>query len=63
MEELIGRITELEIRYAYQNRLIEELNEILTESTRRLDSLERENRRFREMFRSLAPVPQESPDE
>lgn len=63
MDELTGRVTELEIRYAYQNRLIEELNEVLAENNRRLERLERENRHFREMLRTLAPVPQESPDE
>lgn len=63
MDELYERITELEIRYSHQNQLLEELNLILTESTRRLDILERENRRFREIVQSLVPVPGESPDE
>ncbi len=63
MEDLAERLVELEIRYAYQSRLLEELNQILTESNRRLDVLERENRRFREMLKSLDPVPAESPDE
>ncbi len=63
MDELAERIVELEIRYAYQNRLLEEFNQILTESNQRLDKLERENRAMREMLKSIAPVLDESPDE
>lgn len=63
MEELAERLTELEIRYAYQVRLIEELNDVVTESGRRLDALEQENRRLRETLSRLAPEPIESPDE
>ena len=63
MNELAERVIELEIRYAYQSRLLEELNQILTESNQRLDKLERENRGMREMLKSLVPTPDESPDE
>jgi uncharacterized coiled-coil protein SlyX len=63
MDELAERVTELEIRYAYQNRLLEELNEIIADSNRRLDELERDNRRLRETLRGLAPPTPESPDE
>jgi uncharacterized coiled-coil protein SlyX len=63
MDELAERIIELEIRYAYQSRLLEEFNQVLTESNQRLDKLERENRAMREMLKSMAPVPDESPDE
>lgn len=63
MDELAERIVELEIRYAYQNRLLEEFNQILTESNQRLDKLERENCAMREMLKSIAPVLDESPDE
>lgn len=62
-DELIERLNELEIRYVYQVRLLEELNEVVTENGRRLDSLERENRRLRETVARLAPEPLESPDE
>jgi uncharacterized coiled-coil protein SlyX len=63
VEELAERITEMEIRFAYQNRLLEELNAELTESNRRIDLLERDNRRMGEMLERLAPDLTESPDE
>lgn len=63
MDDLTERVTELEIRFAYQNRLLEELSEELAASGRRIDQLERENRGFREMLRTLAPATPESPDE
>jgi uncharacterized coiled-coil protein SlyX len=63
IDELTERLTELEIRYAYQVRLLDELNEVVTESGRRLNALEQENRRLRETLSRLAPEPIESPDE
>ncbi len=63
MDELQERITELEIRFAHQAQLIDELNEVVTECNQRLAGLERENRSVLEMLRSLAPTLQESPDE
>jgi uncharacterized coiled-coil protein SlyX len=63
MDDLAERIIELEIRYAYQSRLLEEFNQVLTESNQRLDNLERENRALREMVKALVATPEESPDE
>lgn len=63
MQELIDRLTELEIRYTHQVRLIEELNEVVTECNQRIALLERDNRRFEEMLKTLAPDLPESPDE
>jgi SlyX protein len=57
------RLVELEIRYAHQERLVEELSSIAAEFGRRLAHLERENRNFREMLSTLAPSTPESPDE
>lgn len=57
------RLVELEIRYAHQERLVEELSSIVAEFGRRLANLERENRNFREMLSTLAPATPESPDE
>lgn len=57
------RLTELEIRYSHQARLIEELNDVLVVALRRIDRLEREQRGFREMLGSLSPDFTESPDE
>lgn len=63
MEELQERLTELEIRFMHQNRLIDELNDEVADCGRRIASLERENRMLRESLKSLAPELQESPDE
>jgi uncharacterized coiled-coil protein SlyX len=49
--------------YTHQVRLIEELNEVVTECNQRIALLERDNRRFEEMLKSLAPDLPESPDE
>ena len=57
------RLVELEIRYAHQERLVEELSSIVAEFGRRIASLERENRSVREMLSTLAPSTPESPDE
>lgn len=62
-QEFAERLTELEIRSAHQERLLEELNSVLTLCAQRIDALERENRGFREMLGSLAATPDESPDE
>ena len=63
MDELTARIVELEIRYAHQNQLIEELNVELTASNNRIDRLERELGSLREMLGSMGPELTESPDE
>ncbi len=63
MNELIERIVELEIRYAHQASLVEELNVELTAANGRIDKLEREVRSLRDSFRSLEPDLSESPDE
>lgn len=63
MSSFEERLNELEIRYAHQNNLVEELNEVITQCDRRIARLERENRMVMEMLRSLAPSLPESPDE
>jgi SlyX protein len=63
MSQLDERLTELEIRFTHQARLIEELNEVVTECNQRLARLETENSRLREMVNSFAPELAESPDE
>lgn len=63
MQEIIDRITELEIRYSHQVCLVEELSDEVRKCHRRIDVLERSNRRFQEMLKSLAPDSTESPDE
>jgi uncharacterized coiled-coil protein SlyX len=63
MQEFIDRLTDLEIRYTHQVHLIEELNDVVSECNQRISLLERDNLRFQEMLRSLAPETAESPDE
>ena len=63
MDELLERITELEIRFSHQAQIIDELNEVVTDCNLRIDRLTQENRRLREMVRNLSPALEESPDE
>lgn len=63
MEDLQERLIELEIRFTHQNRLIDELNDEVAECSRRVASLERDNRTLRDTLQSLAPELTESPDE
>jgi uncharacterized coiled-coil protein SlyX len=63
MDELTARIVELEIRYAQQNHLVEELNSELTVSNNRIDRLERELAALREVLGSMGPDLLLSPDE
>lgn len=63
MEELRERIVELEIRYAHQNIMVEELNTELTSAHARIDHLERKIRAMHEMLGSMGPELTESPDE
>ena len=63
MQELHERQTELEIRLSYQDKTIEELNDVVTELARRVQRLERDNSRLREMLATLAPEMETSPDE
>lgn len=62
-KDLEERITELEIRFSHQNRLLDELNQVVADSALRIERLDQENRQLREMVKSLQPELQESPDE
>lgn len=62
-EDLEERITELEIRFSHQNRLLDELNQVLVDCDLRIERLDQENRQLRDMVKSLQPELQESPDE
>lgn len=63
------RVTELEISLAHQQRLCEQLNEVVTEQTRKLMHLERLIPRLEEQLRELQnwrksaqePLPDERP--
>jgi len=63
VKELQERLNDLEIRFTHQARQVEELNAEVIECNRRLSRLERENRSFREMLKTLSPSLLESPDE
>lgn len=63
MKTLEERVTELEIHYTHQVRMVEELNEVLADCSLRIDRLLQENRAMREMLKTLAPELMESPDE
>jgi SlyX protein len=55
MDELNERLVELEIRFSHQALLLEQLNEVVTASTARLDQLERDHRALRDYLVRLAP--------
>ena len=63
MENLKQRLTELEMKFSFQEELIEELNLVVTDCNLQIQRLNRENTSLREMLRSLAPDMTESPDE
>lgn len=63
MEEFKQRLTDLEIRFTFQEELIEDLNQVVTDCNLQIQRLNRENSSLREMVRSLAPELPESPDE
>jgi SlyX protein len=63
MDELTGRIIELEIRYTHQSSLVEELNVELTSANARIAQLERQVRALHDMLGSLEPEFTQSPDE
>ena len=63
MEKLEQRLTELEVLYSHQSQLVEELNEVVTDCSQRIDQLSRENRALRATLSTLAPEMTESPDE
>jgi SlyX protein len=63
MDNMIQRLDDLEIRYTHQARQIEELNDVVFESDRRIALLEREIVVLRETLKTLAPPLILSPDE
>ena len=63
MEEIKQRLIDLEMRFSFQEEVIEELNKVVTDCNLQIQRLGRENTNLREMMRSLAPDLPESPDE
>ncbi len=60
---LTERLDELEIRASYQDRLLEELNTVVTDCNLRIDQLTRQNRQLQDMVKNLGGSLEESPDE
>ncbi|MBW6508479.1 MAG: SlyX family protein [Desulfuromonadales bacterium] len=57
------RLDELEIRASYQDRLLEELNAVVTDCNLRIDQLTRQNRQLQDMVKNLGGSLEASPDE
>lgn len=62
-EDEQDRLNDIEIRFTYQARLIDELNDELIAANGRIELLERDVSRLREMMTRLAPDLEDSPDE
>ncbi len=62
-DSLTQRLDELEIRASYQDRLLEELNAVVTDCNLRIDQLTRQNRQLQDMVKNLGGSFEESPDE
>jgi len=63
MNDTDARLTELEIRITHQDRLLEELNEVVSADARRLRDLEKEVEQLRKIIETLGPELTASPDE
>ena len=63
MDEREQRIIDLETRLTYQERLIEELNDVILTDNRRIDELEKRLNAWQKALDSLGPELLASPDE
>ena len=63
MEKQEQRIIELEIRLTHQERLIEELNDVILTDNRRIANLEKRLLSWQKLLDSLGPELLASPDE
>ena len=55
------RIDELEVLFAHQERMLAELNEVITAQWRKIDVLERQLAKLRETFQAMEP-PRSGPE-
>ncbi len=62
-DSITERLDELEVRASYQDRLLEELNAVVTDCNLRIDQLTRQNRQLQDMVKNLGGSLEESPDE
>ena len=51
-----ARLEDLEVRLAHQEKMISDMNEIVTQQWRTIDLLERQLRQLREEMRNIAPT-------
>jgi SlyX protein len=63
MNELEQRIIELEIRLTHQERLIDELNDVIVTDNRRIGDLENRLQSWQKVLDSIGPELLASPDE
>jgi len=63
MNEFDARMIDLEIRITHQDRLIEELSDVVHADSRRIAELEKELRQLRKVLETLGPDLTPSPDE
>ncbi|GAB4185274.1 MAG: SlyX family protein [Deltaproteobacteria bacterium] len=63
MSELEQRLIDLEIRFTHQQRLVEELSDVIAADGRQIDELRKEIRLLRQMLQRLEPETPPSPDE
>lgn len=63
MNELEQRLIDLEIRFTHQQRLIEELSDVIAADGRHIDELRKEINLLRQMLQQLEPESLPSPDE
>ncbi|MFO7765017.1 MAG: SlyX family protein [Pelovirga sp.] len=62
-EDVQNRLNDLEVRASYQERLLDELNAVVTDCNLRIDQLARQNRQLQNMVKNLGGSLDESPDE
>lgn len=54
-KQLEERIIELETRLSFQDRLLQELNDVVTGQQKQMDALEKDMRRIREYLKTATP--------
>lgn len=59
-DDVTGRVQELELRFMAQQRLIEELSDVVAEQAKQIDALERALRRLRDKLPEPGLVDAES---
>lgn len=63
MNNIEQRLTDLEMRFTFQEETITQLDQVVAQCNLQIQQLVKENHQLRQMLRSLAPETAESPDE